>query len=382
MDTTTQLSQLQQSLDDIESRSRLSYFAEYLPPPSWEAVIDMEKHAGLAFYCVVRNEDSQQRVATIWRSREFYLSDGERLRTALQAPPVLTHGFVARFAIPFKPIWRRMRGMSVFEIAGRIVVSMAAFFGALTVIEHSVDWAFAAPSLSMKWNESHVHLTEGSEFIKTMDLVIDSPIAHRNVELIGTLTTAGSAPSPAVQLGVLPASIAHIGGSAIHEITVSGVAPRHGKYEMVINVSARGGWFRDTGNFPFTRPVTVWPKNPVGMLHVRSVQEQTALLQGEVTVGPAARYGLDCELEFQRISGLKYEGVFAFPGLDKRAQWQRNESPANEVAVLKWAVLLPVEEHTRIRFQVAIQRDGAAADWNHIAKRGAVRCYYRQEKAQ
>lgn len=373
MDTTT-LSQLQQSLDDIKSRSPLPYFVEYLPPPSWEAVIDMEKHAGLAFYCVVRNEDSQQRVATVWLSREFYLSDGERLRTALQAPPVLTHGFVARFAMPFKPTWwRRMGGMSVFEI----VVGIAALFGALKAIESSVDWAFAAPSLSMKWNESRVHLTEESEFIKTMDLVNDSPIAHRNVQLIGTLTTAGSASSPAVQLGVLPASIAHIDGSAIHEITVSGVAPRHGKYKMVINVSAGGGLLRDTGNFSFTRPVTVWPKNPVGMLRVGSVQEQTALLQGELTVGPAARYGLDCELEFQRISGLKYEGVFAFQGLDESqsAQWQSNESPANEVAVLKWAVL-PVEERTRIPFQVAIQRDGTA-DWNQIAKRGAVRCYYR-----
>lgn len=372
--TTTQLSQLQQSLDGIGSQSPfLPYFAEYLPPPSWEAEIDMKKHAGLAFYYVVRNGDSQQRVATVWRSREFYLRDGERLRMALQAPAVLSHGFVARFAMPFKPFWRRMR-------VHTIVLSVAAFFGALQALGNYFDWIFAAPSLSMKWNESRVHLTEGSEFIETMDLVNDLPIAHRNVELTGTLSAADSAASPAVQLGVLPASVAHIGGSTRHEITISGVAPRHGKYEMVINVSARGGWVRDTGNFPFTQPVTVWPKNPIGMLRVGSVQDQTALLRGDLIIGPAAPNGLDCELEFQRISGLKYEGVFEFRNLHKSAQWNSNESPANEVAVLQW-VVLPVGEHTLIPFQVAIQRDGAV-DWNQIAKRGAVRCYYRPEKVK
>ena len=370
---TTKLSQLQQSQASVESRSAPQYFAEYLPPPDGEAEIDMKKHPGLAFYYVVRNGGPQQRVATIWRSRDFYLRDGEQLRTELLAPPVLTHGYVARFDMPDKPIWRRVPWYT-------ILISVVAVFGALQALGNYFDWLFDAPSLTMKWDRSRVHVTEASDFMETMALVNDLPIAHRSVELIGTLTAAGSAPSPGARLVVSPASIANVGGSARHEITISGVAPRHGMYEMLIEVSGRAGVFGGTRNFRFARPVTVWPKNPVGRLRVERVQEEMALIRGELSVGPAAPNGLDCELEFQRTSSLRYDGVFEFPGVHKSARWRTNDSPANEVAVLQWAVL-PVGERALIPFQVAISRAGTT-DWSQVAERGAVRCYYRQEKAQ
>jgi hypothetical protein len=373
MFTTTQLSQLKQSLGVTESRSSPPYFAEYLPAPGGEAEIDMTKHPGLDFYYVVRDGGPQQRVATVWRSRELYLRDGERLRTALQAPPVLTHGFIGSFAMPGKPIWKRVPWYTA-------LLGLAAALGAVQAIGNHFDWLFAAPSLTMKSDKSRIHLTEALDFVETIALVNDLPIAHRNLELVGAITAAASAPTPAARLTMSPASVAYIVGSGTHEITVSGVAPRHGKYELIVDVSAKGGQLRDSGKFRFSRPVTVWPKNPVGTLNVRKVQEQMALLRGELAVGPAAPNGLDCELEFRGTSGLRYDELFDFPNLHKSARWRSTDSPGNEVAVLQW-VVLPVGARELIPFQAAITRAGTT-DWNQVVERSAVRCYYRQETAR
>src|SRR5262245_43625764 len=131
--TTTQLSHLKQSLGGTESQSSPPYFAEYLPAPGWEPEIDMTKHPGLDFYCVVRDGGPQQLVATIWRSRELYLRDGERLRTALQAPPMLTHGFIGSFGMPGKPIWKRVPWYTA-------LLGLAAALGAVQAIGNHFDW--------------------------------------------------------------------------------------------------------------------------------------------------------------------------------------------------------------------------------------------------
>ena len=85
-----------------------------------------------------------------------------------------------------------------------------------------------------------------------------------------------------------------------------------------------------------------------------------------------------CELEIKGIPGLKYDGVFEFPLLYEDASWHTNETPGNEVASLRWAVL-PVRGQQHLRFQIAVLRD-FTTDWGRVSQGATLRCYYRKEK--
>lgn len=87
MTTTRDLSRMQKLLEDIEGSSAPPYYAEYLPVSADAADIALTEYPGLSFCYLIQEGEVPLRFATAWRSRDFYEREGERLRTALQAPP-------------------------------------------------------------------------------------------------------------------------------------------------------------------------------------------------------------------------------------------------------------------------------------------------------
>lgn len=367
--------QLFQSLVMMATDASPPYLSEYLPASGDVVAIDMKDYSGLAFYYVVQDGSLQQRVTAVWRSHAFYAMDGERLRAVLRAPPVLVHGFVARSTIRPKPFWQRWTKLN-------LVLTVATFLGALTSIRLAGQMAALTPSLTPKWDVHRTHLTEGEEFTAIMGLVPDLPVPHENVTVSGKWVAAEpSSTEPIPPLEFSPRVIKHMGVGEKNDIDISGVAPRHGRYTMVIDVSARAGLLAGTLNFPFTQKVTVWPRNPVGSLAVKSVEAGNAVLRGELHVGQAAPNGLQCELELRGADRLQYDKVFGFPGLRTEAEWTpSSDTLPNQIYLLQWTVL-PVAERSVIVFRIALKREGMT-DWERVAKRSKVHCYYSKEQAK
>lgn len=368
---TSYIIQIKRLLGQIGSGPTPPYFAEFEVEPDFK--IEINEYSGLALFYIIQDKDSTQRLATIWRSHEFYIRDCERFTFAIKSSRPVKEGFMSHFAPQIKPFWKRVPWYTLF-------LGVGTALGTIQLIGNHYDWLFDAPNLALKWNKSHIALTEGSEFIETTSLISNLPIPHRNLHLVGRLIDEKSLNRLELPLNISPDSIAQIAGSANQELSVSGVSPNHGEYEMAIDVDVKGGRLRSVRTFHFTRPVTVWPRNPIGKLTVGRIQDQMAVLRGELVIGPSGPNGLNCELEFHRIDGLRYDEIFDFSNLHKSPQWSNNNSPGNEVAQLKW-IVLPIGSNTKIPFQLAVSRVGHT-DWKKVAESGAIRCYYRQEKTR
>jgi hypothetical protein len=262
------------------------YFAEYvlsaaeLPPHS----ISFDKYPGLLLYYFVRPDRSLVWIATYWATREHFLRDGESFQAQIGAAPAVLDGYVDELKIPPEPVWKRVPWYTV-------VLGIAAFLGALQAIGDHFDWIFSVPHLELKPNKARINLIEGAEFQDTQSLVNQLPVAHRKIDLSASLESDSAREQ---KLNIAPSFVPHMPGSSPQEVTVYGVAPAPGSYRLVVNATASAGRIRSAKTFHFKRPITVWPKIPIGALSVKSVQRDTALLSGRIRVGPAAPNGLEC----------------------------------------------------------------------------------------
>lgn len=360
-------------LKDVEGGASPAYYAEYQLAPDQARSISFADYPGLLFYHVVQHEPPGQRLATVWRSRDFYVREGERLRATLQAPQVTVHGYISHSAVPPKPFWKRQSFLTV-------LLALTSLLGALEALRNHYEAVFEDPSLTLKWEKYRAEYIEMSEFSEHMELVNNLPIPHREVRLSASWMKDGNH----IQMpgmAVTPASIPHMAVGATNQITVSGKTPPHGRYEVVFRVTALAGYLADQGSFEFTRPVTVWPAQPVGSLAFSELGDaRTAILHGRLRVGPSAQKGLDCELILKPGAGIRLVEGFDFPGVHvvPTRFLHSGGSGSDDLALLRWSVL-PVSERQEILFKFAVSRDGVT-DWKKIARSAAVHCVYREEE--
>lgn len=363
------VTRIRNTLAGSASPPPIPYFAEYsLNAENSQTIApDMKSYPGLLLYYLIDSKPGEYRVATYWSTKEHFLRDAGSFQRDIGATAEELRGFVHGLTARPESIWTRIPWYTV-------VLGIAAFLGAVQAIGNYFDWIFGAPHLALKLDKARVHLIEDAEFREQSSLVNVAAVAHREISVSAYLKSK----SNTVRLNVNPSEVPHIAGSAAQEISITGVAPAPGQYDLVVGANGSAGLIRSAKNFQFSRPVTVWPKAPVGALSLNKVQGDTALLAGSVAVGPAAPNGLDCELEITGIADLKYDDLFEFPMLYQSAQWRSNETSGSEVASLRWAVL-PVPAQDNLRFQIALMRP-SPTDWNKVSEQSTVRCTYRKEK--
>lgn len=351
-----------------------AFLAEYLLPPNVQVDIDLARYPGLLFYYLVQHDTPQQRLCTVWRSRAYYSMAGGRLQAALRATAVAAEGSISHSGVPVKPFWKRQSALTA-------LLALTTLLGALEVLRNHFEAFFVPPSLTLAWDKYRAEYTEGEEFAEPMELVNNLPIPHKRIRLAASWKKQGATAPLALPLHLSPSRVAYLGVGASSDITASGRAPRFGKYEITFLVSARAGHMADRVASTFVRPVTVWPARPAGTLAFRTLADpRTAILGGELYIGPAATNGLDCELTFSPGGGLQDRGTFDFPGLVANSSrfLHSSDALAGGIASMTWRVH-PQPERKLILFKFAVSRDGNT-DWNKLARDARIACFYREEK--
>lgn len=344
------------------------YYVEYALSQGSLAkdAIPIDQYPGLLFFYLICPQQESVKLATCWITKEHFLRDGKNLGESLHAETVELEGFIDNFNSRSLPIWRRFRWHTV-------ILGIAAFLGAIEAIGNHYDWLFAAPYIVLESKSDQLNFIEQSNLYQNISIVNRSAVAHRNLRLSAELRAKFS---PAVRLKTFPEFTPHIPENESEEIKITGSTPPPGSYELVVHANAKAGVLRYPREFTFTRSVLVWPQTPKASLSVKLEQDNIALLTGQLSIGPPALNGLDCELMIEKSPQLEYR-LFDFPYLYGTPAWGVTDSPGEELASLVWQVR-PVGEFKQLQFQLALRgRDDT--DWNKISREAKIYCYYRKE---
>ena len=346
------------------------YVAQYVLGPSILATfpIDISHYPGLVSFYFVVPEHGPMRVVTCWATKEHFVRDGARFCSQISATLDPLHGFIQDFTIESTSLWQRIPVYSA-------VITIVAFLGALKALFDYYDWIFSKPDLALTSDNIRIDVVQGAE-LKIMPLLVNNlPVAHREIELSAQLTSTAGA---SAKLEVHPPRIPNMPGATAQKITVTGIAPTHGEYKLMLFAAAQAGRLRDAQTFRLDTDVTVWPKIPNGKISSGSEKGSMGLLKGTVAVGAAAPNGLDCELEIKDSPGLRYDGIFEFYFLDKAPLWKTNESAGNEFAIFRWSTL-KIPAYQNIPFQIGLI-SAPETDWRKVSRHANVACHYRKDK--
>lgn len=369
MSDMTVLSRVVDSLGKAgSSPNPVPYMAEYLLDgnvmPSND---DLKAIDGLRAWHTVATPGGTSRLFTYWASKDHFTRDGHRLEKRLGARAT-TEGLLGQAGTTAISWWKRISLTTV-------VLSIAAFLGALEVISNRYDRLFAGPDLQVK-TAPRLDAIEGAELASPLQVVNQVSTGHTNIVLAGELTSVGSQP----QRVVLSANrIPELAGSSSKDIVAIVAAPKPGKYKLRVVADASAGLMRSRKRFESDMDVTVWPKLPIGLVELRQSPEPNAVLAGTVVLGPAAPNGLDCVLEVAKFPGLRFAGLFDMPIGHSNPSWHTAGEGVDSVAVLRWSIAPVLEGKQRLTLDVVLARDGQT-DWPLVARDTRLQCVYRKEK--
>lgn len=350
------------------SAKSVPYVAEYLLDDNVARPSnDLKDIDGLMLWHIVAIPGGIDRLFTYWESKDHFTRDGPLLENRL-GTRAATQGFLGQIGTRAVPWWKRIR-------PGTVVLSIAAFLGALEVISNRYDRLFAEPNLRVKI-APRFDAIEGSEIASTLQVVNQVSTEHTDIVLVVELTSVGGQP----QRLVLSADrIPELAGSTSKDIVAIVTAPKAGQYELRVVADASAGVMRSRKRFENDTVVMVWPKLPIGAVELRQNPEGNAVLAGTVALGPAAPNGLDCALEVAKVPGLRFAGLFDMPIGHSNPAWHTAGEGVDSVAVLRWSIAPVLEGKQKLTVDVVLARDGQT-DWRSVASDARLLCLYRKEK--
>ena len=358
-------------LPEIKAAKPIPYFAAYIPAPSISA-LSKENTAGLdglILSHLVAMNDGSTRVFTYWATFEHFEASGEVLRDRLQAQLLPERGRVVAASTPPKPWWKKVNPLTV-------VLSIAAAVGALDAISIHYDWLLARPLIVVRPEKAKVDVIESSDVRMAVTLVSQLPrTEHRNIKVAAGFIDQNMKSYP---LQLVEHDIAALAGGASKELIIEGTAPEAGEYTFHIDATADAGWWRSARTFVSDARVIVWPKTPRGSIRLVEAKSSWARFVGTVRVGPAAPHGLDCELENQGTSGLKFENQFRTTVGSSNLQWHQAGQLENAISILTWSTTA-VTSMQSISAEVILLKE-PPVDWVAVSERTKLKCYARQEK--
>lgn len=345
------------------------YFSQYSQPSAAVlSALDISVYPGLLFIYELRGSNGSSSLIACWTTKDHFTRDGGRLSADINSTPSDNHGFVANPKFQREPFWRRLRLPTA-------VVTIAAVIGAIQVIGGTYNTLYVKPDIELKTTAIKHSVVEGQPFSQTVDILNHLPAAHRNITLDGALRDESGVEH---RISIQPALIPHIAPGETQSATVTTTAPTPGKYQLVVQARASAGWLADEKEFYWSSGVSVWPELPVPQLAVGEVRNDVAFISGRLAIGPAAPHGLECALEIPNVAQLRFTDILQFPSIEGRPDWQSNETPGHEDALLSWQTG-PMEGERSVDFSVALQR-AATTDWNAVIQRAQLTCQYRGSK--
>lgn len=349
----------------------ISYFAAYRFPKGMPDVGPalLKAYDGLALAHAVRTEEGVARLLTYWASRDHFVASGESFRARLEGQLLPGHGLVNKLFTKPPPWWRKVK-------LGTAVLSAAAFFGAMEIIDNRYDRVFAVPALVIKAEKSRIDINEGEPFRTTVTIVNQLPTTpHRNVSVSAYLLDKQE---KRTELRLVESEIPVLATGAPRELVVEGAAPAVGDFQLVVSTAADAGRLALSKRFEGRSRLVVWSAIPVGRLQKVEARGAWARFGGQISVGRAAPEGLDCELQVLGVPGLNFENQLSAPVADRGKKWQTAGAGSDAIALLTWS-LAPVASQQKVGIDLALLGD-AKTDWDAVANNATLRCEYRKEK--
>lgn len=257
-----------------------------------------------------------------------------------------------------------------------VVLSVAAFFGALEVIVNRYDRVFAAPQFSVRLDAPAYNLDEGQPFQVTATVENLMPVAElSNVRIAptlphpnGTSTTVTPADPPGTSL---PAT-------KQRAYILKGEAPPPGEYRLNVRVSGAAGWVREDRSEDTASQLVVWPHAPTVNLKLKTAAPDAADMSLAVRVGNAAGGAVECDLILP-VGGLVFKPEYWRPADNAaRVDWVAGPAP-DGIARLRmhWP---SVKSRSILRAEFTVRTTGTT-DWAHVIQHSLGSCSIEKERS-
>lgn len=313
--------------------------------------LDVKKFPGLVMLHTV-SCGSEIKVITYWSSIEYFQTGKDQLKAALNsiAPPL--HGYVDHTATIKKPWYRKVSAYTA------VVTLVAVLSTAKSLAEH-YDWFFSAPNVTFQMEKDPLNVVDGDEFHTTVTITNHSAATQRRFDF-----RIFQAPPASGQLTIYQSDfgIANLAPGASHPIRITGRAHRPGKYGIRLEAKAKAGLLSEEKTMPKDFSVTVWPAVPTATVYTDSTDGVAGVLRGRIQVARPAS-ALECDLQFQNISGLQYYG---------EEDWTPNDKPGHETYLLRFRTR-PVKAFDIVNIPHQFEST-SERNWKKVAAAAQLKC--------
>lgn len=342
------------------------YFAEHSVAAGAEPnLLEPQNFPGLLFGHFLAAGPDRWQLSTYWSGREAYEGSRSALERRSKLDALLREGYLHEAVLRKTPLWRRLTP------AG-LLLQAVALLGAVAALQTYGSWLFERPALATDLQTvGPIDVLEGDPVeaeARVYNLCRRERLEVRSAEA-WTESSADAAGTSRQEMAVFGSPRTVMPGGDI-ALRLSGRELAPGLYPLHASIRAVAGLARCPRTFSsHLGEVKVWRRHAdvVTLKPREGATGRLAWLDGVVEAGEALE-GLHCQLTLE--TDHLHFGKLRFPGAQPGPLVRR---PDLRLTQISWR-LGAQDAFYRASFELSLESDGQATDWQAAARRIESHC--------